>query len=1662
MSKKQPTISPVLENIVNSLLQSLSDSDENVKSTVVNSLYEIGFRQPNFVLHVACEFINKNQKIDLSHRVKILTSIHQILEQTRNDITDQLSMNLIQMSISEMTKDKEVVPEWQQISSSLLVSLGLRYPQLIMDELLKRFEPGTIPHYFVMKTLGDFIGSNPIPTVPKVREILSRILPVLASIKHDNFKWVFAAALGHFADAIVSYVANIDAGSDKSLTLYSFSSEFYPALELMFSKWLGTNHEKVRLVTIEAVGSICSILSIEQLESQIQKLVSGVLAMLKKEKDLLPVTHSLCCILEVCVKNDIKLQVNELLIPMMQTLHPLVCVVPDYSNPASTKTYNEVLRCFEVIGRGYVDSLISFLNNKLENRDLKSRAGSLSIIRHMVTRLDVELTDKKPLIISAIKPLVQSEPSIFIKKYLSQIIVAMAPYGYLHMEGGLQLIEFIIKGSSFVQDSELGKTVAPQPQKKIENPELHVTEQELRSISDNILNLMTTTMPDMESVLWPYLFEFLLPDQYTGSIPIVAKCLTYYAQQKKAADSDDYYIDFDKEINLPKPTQIISRYFVLLTAPLRRSQLGIRILENMKAIGPILHPSICDMWDVTLPKLISYLEDHTDPDTWNKNQWEELTLRLLAETIKNAADDEWTVTLGNSMSEQIDHYKKDSSLKRSLYKQMGLIMQKCAHKEFVKSKIEVMFTSVDYTNGLENEGCAIGLGYCASSHPDIVLEKINYHIKNTMVKKSGFFGKKGPKGVKNCILLSLGYMAQHMASNIFSSRVEVHVFQPIKPAISILKKVPKKLSAIKMIDLIGKALHPNKVPGYTFKQRDELVKLLISYMNPATPPIGMNNQVKVDGVNACSTLIHLEPMITLELENQIVQLVLTFYNLQVSAANASNTESDEYKEINSLVTAVNNLFSTILYNQTSIECFNRLLGYLDPLSRSKDAHVRERSMFCILYLVKKFIEYSTESQELPKDKVFDNIGSTLSILIPRCTDPEINVRKYAVEGIQLMLYVSFMLKNTTLENRRVKPSEVLHPLTSIREGITTTEVNEQFSLVFEISSVISKMVSLEEIPKFLEGSIKGLQDLQTFSTNGSCIMINGIIKSRGEELIDYVPVLVRGLLTAMEGITSETTMNGTLVSLRSLATHHLIPVLTVLLEYPMPHSIHVIKSLQIIGKDKNLIGPTIIHLMDLLNNKPVYEDKPDPKDKKRIIPSPFPVALAATCSLGEILQLSEIEEIAKYFYHQLFSTLVLRAGTCNNSLPCVIEAPANNPKIKPASLIPSQQMLATFRQFFTCTKEEETCLNPIEGKGSFNRLEAYDYHEGIIEITGVVAAAHPEHIKGIFEFLLPYQRSNHLQHRIVVIAVTTELINHCKDKEILQRLINTLLNSLVDPLVKLISLKGLSNIVSAGIEQTNRYAPTVIDALSTSIDDQDEGMAMECMLGLSKIFEVADEGRVAPILVNICNRIRPAFEKPNDFIRGASFKLFGSLWRFGSGSACDPFYEQIHNSLPALIMHLNDDNPMVKDACKKTLFELCGQNISEDRSRPYNLMRSLEIMEYFNNKSKGFHPSVSDSSSINYDEFLLDFSKLLIVHYPERVNYFIMTVIEFFKSGWVTLKGNSATLTGLLLGNLTDEKRIQTNINSTIITKTLINLLGDRSSMVRKKAAESLGLLHHY
>lgn len=61
---------------------------------------------------------------------------------------------------------------------------------------------------------------------------------------------------------------------------------------------------------------------------------------------------------------------------------------------------------------------------------------------------------RKKLLITGVHPLVQNEPYRKVKRVLAEVIIAMASKDYLLIEGGQQLVEFIVRNAS-ITDQEI-------------------------------------------------------------------------------------------------------------------------------------------------------------------------------------------------------------------------------------------------------------------------------------------------------------------------------------------------------------------------------------------------------------------------------------------------------------------------------------------------------------------------------------------------------------------------------------------------------------------------------------------------------------------------------------------------------------------------------------------------------------------------------------------------------------------------------------------------------------------------------------------------------------------------------------------------------------------------------------------------------------------------------------------------------------------------------------------------------------------------------------------------------------------------------------------------------------------------------------------------------
>ncbi|XP_062575581.1 maestro heat-like repeat-containing protein family member 1 isoform X4 [Saccostrea cucullata] len=299
-----------VDDMTMALIDSANDRTEEGQEQISQALFDLGKHKPALVLSCCYSYLKKHTKLAQEHRVILLQCMERIVKETLDQIGTGLATDLIKLGAQEMTCSKEVVPDWQNAASGLLVALGAQYCDEVMAEMFERFQPGTLPHYFVVRTIGNLAQANVYRMVPHLTAVLSTTLPMLGMVKHDNMKWVFSSALSKFSEAIIEYCANIDKAPDQTITKDRFSQEIGSAFDVLFSTWLQSKeakifgaHPKLRLTIVEAMGHMTHLMAKEKLEEVLPRVLQGILGLYKKHPEPFHITQGLCNVLDaVCTE----------------------------------------------------------------------------------------------------------------------------------------------------------------------------------------------------------------------------------------------------------------------------------------------------------------------------------------------------------------------------------------------------------------------------------------------------------------------------------------------------------------------------------------------------------------------------------------------------------------------------------------------------------------------------------------------------------------------------------------------------------------------------------------------------------------------------------------------------------------------------------------------------------------------------------------------------------------------------------------------------------------------------------------------------------------------------------------------------------------------------------------------------------------------------------------------------------------------------------------------------------------------------------------------------------------------------------------------------------------------------------------------------------------
>ncbi|XP_033626005.1 maestro heat-like repeat-containing protein family member 1 isoform X2 [Asterias rubens] len=1653
-----------IDTMVMAMIDTAYDKNAGVRTIIATSLVNIGKKKPALMLHSCHNYLRKHSKLQKDHRVVILQTMERVLKDTLDRVPLPLIPDLVKLASDELTSAKEVNPEWQTAASGVLVALGHKYCNEVMEELVRKFQPGALPHYFVIHTMANLATANSFGFVPFLTATLGTMLPMLGMAKQDNMKWVIVNALSKFSESIEDYVANIENAPDASISRHTYSTQIFTAFDHVFNSWLQSKEPKLRLIVVEALGNMSKIISQERLEEQTPKLIPSILNLYKKHHEPFFITQGLCMILEAAVENG-STMLDPQLDTILNTLHAQVCVPPDFVQPITMKNHNELLRCFAVVARSFPDRVVGYLLQKIEGNE-KVRIGTLFVFKQLINSAGPHMETKKSLILSGLR-IVLGDQSNKIKRIFAQVVIAMAHHGYLELEGGNLMVEFVVKQCA------LSPNDVQQTNKKEKADSEQVTNAALKSMCENVMNLITTTVVDMESVLWPYLMEFLIMPQYTDAMGTLCQSLAFIGAKKRDEEADDYKLLFEELSSLPKPNALVARLMVMAGRPDNGRKRGIHVLKLMHAMSPNIHSGIVDMWDAVIPKLMQYIEENLDDEEkWSQKSWEDLLLKLLSKTLDTVEEEDWHCDIGTALGQQLPLYQDTPQEKNFLFKCLGVVMRKVKNTQFVQKQLDIMFSSMKHNDHIEREGCAYGMGFCASSHLDVALAKLESVAKMDMARKStGFFGlvktlfsdksEADVERIKSTVMLSYGYVTLFAPSDIIASRVEANILRNINPHFGNVKDTSVKQNLIRAVDLIGTALHTDHLKRlYSFSKKTELLNHMMMYMK-AESTRDLSNDTRSLAMKACATLVKLEPQLS---DADTFDLIKTSTDclfklpagLLVPGKGKEEAKEEQVRENETLIKAsfksLHDLLEELLRKDLTSQGFLKVFKHLEPWFVSTQDQERERTLAATLALLKFYQENLTDVSSGMGS--FSNMGILIGRLVPRCSDPVFAVRESALESIQLILKIDLLYqgKNSTFRD------PVVEALASLRTRAQQTDPNMLYGLVNDLAKGLSKKIPSAQLKSFIYMLIEGLLDIQSHCSSGSCVVLNAMLKNRGTELIVDVGEMIAAIHFKLINIKCQQTRTGTLRAVRTLATNHLANVMDTLLKYPLPYDEHIKDCWKSLASDPLILRHIFDSFMDTLTRNVHYDEKVDQKTRKTLSKTATLPPLTIVHALIEILQVEETEPTLREQFHRIFAALLIYVGSCIGvKPPPPPESTGKNgtsSKEKKAvtkafaSIKPSVVAVDALRMLIQRGQGAEL-IKFLEDGGVWETLQDTEkYQDGVTILAQGMAKQMSGYLAKIVSSLIPSLASLYEPQRVVTAAFLAELVNQkCGgDMQLVEDIMNNLLGRMVDSchVVRMLCIRGLGNIASLGPNQAQKYCTTVLSAMMAGMDDKedtDDQILLESMTGLSRIIVKIDESNIRPILVNIALRIRPCFEKDRATSRAVSFTLFGNLSRFGDGPSKAPFLEQIHTNFVSLLLHLNDEDEDVKNACKYALKEV-GPRLG---SGALNQM---------------FQKHLLDGRSLNYGEFMFNLSKVIIENFLQKVNFYVMGNVSFFKSSWPDIRGNAAMFAGFLLGNLPEASH--TLITKEHVCGALILLLKDPDADVKVKAAEAMSLLSEY
>ena len=1425
----EKTICELIEQLFEQLKDESDNIDKITRRTLLilsehnlNSVFNVGM---NCIKNLVTNTINDKMNLEIMENyVELLKEVLEkygvFLDKSGYKITSTLVIEAIQNLIGMQNNTKELekskaLEKKLNIMNKILIILSKNFFTEILDDLMQLFLPGSIPHKIVIEILTELARVYPLKASKNFNDCVSRTLPILASIQDENMRVIFCKFFAQICESLVISFESTEESGYK-LNVDSMAHLFSTAFDLINAQWIQCKSFSNKIKIINSLILMGALVPENSLRNNLENIINLFSQNLKKENIGTPGTASytsclidyiiLCKSFRIFFENIVSKYKERLETCVNGLLNAIFPILNNINISPNIKEFDEdyiqlkseLLKITFLLFTNYIDKSFNFFIGKFEAIPLIERMANVYLFKTLLLRSENLINSYKEMLFSAISKATH-EADLEFKFAVFELIYILFEKDFINFESSIKLISYLIKEAGYSDDElESGNLTN-------KNYPFYTNLKIVRDKAENVLLDIVNKIPESEKFFWPSILDYLYDFKYDGSAYIINKIISAVKNiYDKKNMSEDFFnsVDFSKtNTNLPTPSQLMIKIFVILSNPLKRQGLSTVVLQSFKIIIPILTPELKN-FNIDTNQIEIYIRRGKYFDF---NYYHDLLLAFWEKILTELKSGDFLNSLTESILEHITKYKEYKAIIGFLMKLQGLVLAKVNKRETIKNHLDNLFNMIhpefkcDVINANVDQstpskeirfGIGEAFGLAAKFHLDLVIDKINAIFKSEIQYKKPtgfaalFASSKDPEitnfpMILTSLITCLGCIAKHADPNLLSTRINSNFLSYIDSHFNNEKSTKSlKFACIQALGNIFKALQKlssvyiDKGDIFILANKENYIDTMIKIFKAEKSL----TDIKITALNNIAYLTQLDPPISLDKCKNFIYL--GFNILDMKDIKKSSDQDIEAKEMG--LEAMNNLFESILIHENHITsnvdqipvtmdnmvviCFENILNYEKDILTCWDFFSLILEKFIERYLRETDLEMKTIIIE--RIQIFVNSKKSV---------------KFNNEDMQNWIASIIVLLMLFFDENEATDKEGIFLCISrlfTGMGVFDLDYSSDYNLVIEnISNVIKNKFEKEEslfilkkmfyLLKIKNSSINKHSVnliLKMISNNSKYFASPEVTKDEAKNTLisanstnSKVPKIleeiIENLINILENIVKD---EGSLQNERyiytlkiadELSKINLNPILDACLkeEYGLPLPLSLQSILEQICKEKSLVTKVFTKITDIINNgDPGYENKPN-----------YSVC-ASTIVLGTMLATKDpiMIPLIKKFFPQLLSTLLLRIGS-SHSINYTVEA------FKKREEDPRNQTCWALRNLLSYSDEEEisTCL---ESGGSIQDklMNTYEYDEGIYELMLIFCKKTDiQKQMAMFNFLEGFLDRPYNGQRVVVITCYAQFLN---------------------------------------------------------------------------------------------------------------------------------------------------------------------------------------------------------------------------------------------------------------------------------------------------------------